>query len=285
MSSIINRNGTWYYQFYRDGKKRTKSLKTREKSVAKRLQIQYDAKLDRIKSGLVPRKLLYDESLSRLYEAKKATLKPSGAQFYEGCLKHLRGLCKYVHELTPELVSEYVSKRKGQEATPATIYKEVSMLRRMLQFMIRCGDLPQSPVTDWPTIKQIPKKADRIGFYSVEDIELLKKRIAGSELEGPFLFVLYTGCRKSEIESASVKDLNLAEGRVKLNVSKTGVDSDSSTRMMPLHPALKEYFQNYPLPKSGALFIQLQKHGNDWLHKQEKKCVALSEYSINAFMA
>ncbi len=271
MSSIINRKGVWYYQFYRDGKKRVKSMKTRDKSVAKRLKIQWDAKLEQIAMGLAPRKLPYNEALNRLFEAKKATLKPSGVRFYEGCIKHLSGLCKYVQELTPEMVAEYVTKRKNQGAAPATIYKEVSMLRRMIQFMIRCGALQKSPVTDWPTIKQIPKKADRIGFYSVKDIDLLKKNIAGTELEGPFLFALYTGCRKSELENTKVSDLNLAEGHVRLNVSKTEVDSDSSMRIVSIHPVLKAFFEKNPPPKSGTIFPQLKSHANDWLHKQLKK--------------
>jgi len=246
-------------------------MKTREKSVAKRLKIQWDARFEQIKTGLVPVKLLYDEALDRLYEAKKATLKPSGLSFYEGCMSHLKGLCKYIHELTPEIVAEYVAKRRVRGAAPSTVYKEVSMLRRAIQFMIRCGALKQSPVTDWPTIKQIPKKAERIGFYSMKDIEQLKKHIAGSELEGPFLFALYTGCRKSELESVGAKDLNLAESFVRLNVSKTGVDSDSSMRMVSIHPTLKAFFENNAPPKSGPLFPQLNDHANDWLHKQLKK--------------
>ena len=92
MSSIINRNGIWYYQFYRAGKKRVKTLKTREKPAAKRLKTLWDAKLEQMNLVLAPRKLLYDDSLDRLFEAKKATLKPSGIKFYEGCLKHCKSL-------------------------------------------------------------------------------------------------------------------------------------------------------------------------------------------------
>lgn len=275
MSSIIQRGDVWYYIYHHQGRQAWKSLRTKDKPTAKRLQRLYDTKLEQTKSGLAPKQIRLADAIKSFLIMKSPSLKPRSRETYEEKSRPVMDLTEFLNQLDSELIAEYVTVRQNKGYSNSTINNELLILRGAIKYALECGNIGESPVKRWPALKEIPKKPDRIGFYAIQEIEAMKEYFKGKEFEGCFIFALYTGCRRSELFGAMADDVNFAENYLKIRVVKTTSDGDSGVRMIALHPTLKEHLQARGM-KPGPLFPEAKKHCKSWPHAQiEKACKEL----------
>lgn len=275
MSTIYQKRDVWYYQWTKNGKRLAKSMKTKDKAQAKRIKILWDAKLENSKLGLTPKKVSLKDSIQEFLRNKAPFLKPRSLESYTEKAAKISEICEFVSQLSFNLLAEYTTRRQAQGAANATIIKEFSVLRGTLKLLLETGKINDSPIRQWPTLKEIPKHAERIGFYSISEIEKMKEYFRGKEFEGCFLFALYTGCRRSELFGIREEHINIFENYIKLPVIKTVEDGLSGYRIISIHPALKEFLKDRRIT-NGILFPEILKHPRNWPHVElAKACKTL----------
>lgn len=241
MASLIKReNGTWYCVYSVNGKRRWKSLKTQDRHVAKQIFNKLAVKIDQQRSGVAPRRLKLTDAIEAYLEHKKATLKPRTLEQYrQQSLTILRLVSvEYCNKLTGETIIDYVKARQAEGRANKTIKEELCTIKAALQHAIKSGLLAEMPIKDWPTLKIIPVAPDSLGHYSLAEIETLKLHFKGRSFEPVFLFALYTGCRRGELEALRAKDVNLAEKVVRIRNAKTESNASNQFRVVPLHDRL-----------------------------------------------
>lgn len=260
MSSIFRRKdtrGIWYYQYYNNGKKVVKSLKTDDKTIAKQRAAVVDVKRLQGSYGINTSKITVSDCVVKFLEQKKATLKESTYKRYVGMSKNVMDWFgnTRARTLNTDMITAYINHRKEQEAAGKTIHEELNTLKGAIKHAWADHLLSELPVREWPTVKKTPVKPSTLGFYSVADITKLKAYFAGKKFEPVFLFALYTGCRRSEVAAVRVEDIDMSLMTIKIRNIKTESDADNTYRYISINaqlvPVLVKQMEEV---KSGLLF-------------------------------
>lgn len=241
MPSMIQKpSGIWYFVYHSKGCQRWKSLKTKDKALAKRKYRILETKLDQQQHGLAPKRLRVDLVLADYLEAKTTTLKKRTLVTYQSQAANLLRLIsvEFVHQVTAEILNDYVSTRQTEGIANKTIKEELCTLKAAFNMAFKAGLLAEVPVRSWPSLKIAAVAPDTLGFYTLTEIEILKQHFKGRSFEPIFLFAIYTGARRGEIEALKPQAVNLAEGVVKIRNAKTETRPENQFRFVPIHPQL-----------------------------------------------
>lgn len=248
MPSLIQKpSGIWYFVFHHNHKQRWKSLRTRDKAVAKQLFNRLQVQVDQARHGLTPKKYKFSDAADLYLDRKKVDLKPKTFEQYSrqvGTVKRLL-IIDYVHRLDLQAISDFIKSRQAEGVAGKTIKEELATIKAILKFAHYSKLISEIPLIEWPKIKTIPVAPDTLDFYSLDEIEKLKARIKGRPFEPVFLFALYTGCRLQEIKKLKIKDINLSEGIIRIRNNKTESNAKNQIRRIPIHPQLSEFLKSY----------------------------------------
>ena len=130
-------------------------------------------------------------------------------------------------KLTFGIAQRYIEQRQATGATNATINREMALLRR--SFNLCHEPLPVLPA-------KLKENNVRKGFFEHDEFTALFKDLP-DELRPVAMFAYYTGCRKGEILNVQWPQVDLVEGKVRLEVGTTKNDDG---RMIVLTPDLYE---------------------------------------------
>jgi len=241
MPSMIQKpSGIWYFVYHSKGKQRWKSFKTKDKSIAKQKFRIYETKFDQQKHGIAPKKLKIDLVITNYLEAKTTTLKKRTLITYQSQAANLLRLIavEFVHQITAEVLNDYIAARQAEKIANKTIKEELCTLKAALNMAYKAGLLAEVPVRSWPSLKIAAVSPDTLGFYTLAEIEILKEHFKGRSFESIFLFAIYTGARRGEIEALKPQSVNLAEKVVKIRNAKTETRPENQFRFVPIHPHL-----------------------------------------------
>jgi integrase len=142
-----------------------------------------------------------------------------------------------IKQITPSLINEYVSKRKSEKSyrggtiRPATINRELALLKSIFNKAIRDGKLEKNPVRG---IKMLRENNERQRVLTEDEWERYKTKCHPWYL--PIAMTAYfTGMRRAEIISLSPSKIDLKTEfiRLKSEDTKTGTG-----RSIPIHPEL-----------------------------------------------
>lgn len=177
----------------------------------------------------------------------------------------------YWHQLTPLLVDSWVVFRKSQGKAPSTIHFEIAQLKSVLKYLWERELISEIPVRSWPTIKKVPKRPERLGAYSIEDIGKLLEFFKGHEFHDILAYGIYTGAREDEIRLARWSDVSLAEGLLTIQCDKTVSNPQTASRTIQIHPELRPILEGLVGDPSGLLFPNFQTHSVNWPTDQMKR--------------
>lgn len=273
MSSIYKRNGWWYYQAIINGRKVKKSLKTQDRSLAKQRQATIDFQKLNGRLGLSPSRVTISFCLDSFLENKKSTIKDSTYTRYCVMVVKLNSFFDgLVKNLTNSKISEYIAFRKENGISGKTIHEELAVLKSAIDLAWSNNIIQEIPIKKWPLVKKIPKKPDTLGYYSHNDISKLKDYFKDKPFECIFLFSLYTGCRLSEVVSASVEDIDLSSNVIRIHSIKTESNADNESRYVPLHSDIRPMLEKLVEERQrGLLFPKFSSMTNSQAAKYMKK--------------
>lgn len=168
-------------------------------------------------------------------------------------LRHL-GQMK-AHTLTLKHVEEYRFKRAneftkttGQPPTVATVNREITLLKRIINHAVKCGEVRLNPIAHVKLLNEANVRQTVIGEERFG--QLLEK--AESALKPILLMAFDSGMRKSEILNLRWDQLDLKDGVIRLAPEDTKTDK---ARLVYLSRRTIAVLKEIPVPISGKGFV------------------------------
>jgi integrase len=252
---IFEKNGSRFlYISYRDrnGKLRQESTKSESRMVAERLLRD---RLGKVEQGLPVaemKKLKYEDIRKTLimdYRARGVKMLEEDADGspYVWGFEHLDPFFKnrLVRTITTDLLYQFVEKRQKEGAKNATINRNLSLLRRMMNLARREGKSVQFPY--FPMLKE---NNVRKGFLT--PAQFTKLRDAMPEHLSPLMtFLYFTGCRIGAALAITWSQIELENGRFQLRIEGNQTKNEEPL-LLPLPLELNEVLEK--MPHEGRLF-------------------------------
>jgi len=269
MGMIYKRGNVWWIKYYRNGKPYRESSKTTKKMVAKKI---LDRREGEIAQGKVPgvhfEKVTFDQLAEDFLRDYRINQRKSLARA-ERSVNHLKELFEgeKVPAITTPRINAYIEERINEGAANATINRELSALKRMLNL----GAKQTPPIVDRvPHIPMLKENNARKGFF--EHDESLAMRDALPEyLKGFFTFAYKCGWRLSEIAGLTWAQVDRQQGIVRLEVGETKNDEG---RTFYLDDELREVFNSqWEARKNGRKvlpYVFPNRKGNDKIKRFDK---------------
>lgn len=247
-------------------------FKNQRQSHRQALQKINDAKLEQRKLGLAPKSVKVANALADLLDRKRETLKLGTFTRYQEIVRNLSAIpVELCHKLTTDDLNDYIAARRKEGRANKTIHEELTILKAAVTRSCP-RDQVETLLKDWPVIKKAVVKGETVDFYPLEDIEQLKTFFRGKEFERFFLFALYTGCRRSEINDMRWSSISLSNNTIRIRNIKTETSGKDQYRMISIHPSLKVIFKN-PGKPSDLLFPETLNHSKNWpIRQMELAC-------------
>ncbi len=239
MGSIYLRGKTYWLKYYHNGKPIRESAQTDKKTVAKRLLEQREGEISQGKiPGVYFDKVTFDNLAEDLIADYKINERKS-LDRVELSVKHLSEVFegKKVPSITTPLVNRYVTRRLEAGAAKATINRELSALKRMLNL----GAKSTPPKVDRvPHIPMLKENNTRKGFFSHQEF-ILFRSVLPDYMKAVVTFAYKTGWRKSEILNLKWGQVDRAQGTVSLDPGET---KNEQARTVYLDTELKALIEN-----------------------------------------
>jgi integrase len=252
---VFEKNGSRFlYISYRDGngKLRQESTKSESRMVAERLLRD---RLARVEQGLPVaemKKLKYEDIRKTLimdYRTRGVKMldeEGDGSPYVWG-FEHLDPFFKnrLVRTISTDLLYQFIEKRQKEGAKNATINRNLSLLRRMMNLARRAGKSVQFPY--FPMLKE---NNVRKGF--ITPAQFIKLRDAMPEHLRPLMIFLYfTGCRIGAALAIAWSQIESERGRFQLRIEGNQTKNDEPI-LLPLPLELNEVLEK--MPHEGRLF-------------------------------
>ena len=251
MGTIYKRGNTYWLKYYRNGKPYYESTGSSKETDAKRLLKRREGEISEGKlPGIYFDRVKFDELAEDFLTDYRINQKKSlvRAERSTGHLKEYFEGFK-VSQITTPHIQSYIETRQGEGAANATINRELSALKRMLNMGAR-----QTPpkVDRVPYIPMLKENNIRKGFFEHGDYLALRDALP-DYLKGFVTFAYKTGWRVSEISNLTWNQVDRDQGIVKLEPGETKNDEG---RTVYLDEELKEVFNcQWEIRKKGQKLL------------------------------
>jgi integrase len=238
MGMIYKRGKTYWIKYYRHGKPYYESARSKKEGDAKRLLKKREGEIsegklpgvyfDRVRFDELADDFLADYRINR----KKSLMR---AERSVGHLKtYFEGL--RVTQISTPKVKNYIERRLDEGAANATINRELSALKRMLN--LGANQTPPK-VARVPHIPMLKENNVRKGFFEHGEFLALRDALP-AYLRGLVTFAYKTGWRRSEITGLTWDRVDVENRVVRLEVGET---KNEEGRTAYLDEELKEVFR------------------------------------------
>jgi integrase len=232
------KNGTWRVQLENRGKREYRTFKL--KTHAQQFALQRGAELQRgqIATSRAAEKntigAVIDTYKERVSSLKRGKADPSALR----ALKANFGKTRFI-ALTSNDVAEYRDGRLALGRSPATVVKELNLLRSVIDYAIRdVGIFLPANVARIVKNPIVNNERDRV-FYDGEE-DLFFAPMTNVSLRAICLIALETACRLGELLELTWENTNLEKRIAKLAMTKNG-----EPRTIPLSPRAVEILNDY----------------------------------------
>ncbi len=214
--------GPWWRKYYDDGRPIYRSTGHYEKREAQKALAKDKGK---VAEGQRESPKIHKTRFEDLIEDLKRDYELKGRKTWTRRLQHLAHLKDVfagmrVKAITTDRLQEYVTRRKGEGASNATINRELDCLKRMLKLGASSTPPKVGRVPSFPKLKE---DNVREGFFEHDEF-LALRGACPDHLKIAVTIAYYTGMRQGEIISENGlkwDQVNLIEGTIRLRSQQT----------------------------------------------------------------
>jgi integrase len=152
---------------------------------------------------------------------------------------------RLVRTITSSLLYRFIEKRQQEGAKNATINRNLSLLRKMMNLARREGKLALSPF--FPMLKE---DNVRTGFVTIEQFVKLRQAMP-KHLRPLITFLYFTGCRIGAALAITWSQMEFEKGRFQLRIESRQTKNEEPI-LLPLPLELNEILQK--VPREGRVF-------------------------------
>jgi integrase len=219
MGSLYQRGNTWWIKYYRQGKSFRESSGSTKKMVAKKLLARKEGDIAKGKiPGVQFEKIIFEDLAQNFLNDYKINQKKSLAKAQRS-VNHLKKSFERVSipQITTPAINAFVENRINEGAANATINRELSALKRMLNL-----GLQQTPalVDRVPHIPMLEENNVRKGFFEHNEFLALRDALPGY-LKGFVTFAYKSGWRVSEVMGLKWSNVDLQKRTAWLEIGMT----------------------------------------------------------------
>ena len=228
---LVKRGKVWWMSFTYEGKRIRRSTETSDKRLAEAIHAKVRVQLVEGKFLENPRveEHTFKEMMDRYLKECSVSKSPKSAVRDRGSLKHLLPIFgnMILTGITSKLLAGYKTQRRLEHAAPATINKELQLVRHAFNLAVRewewCRENPMHRVS----MEKTHNEVDRWLTLDEED-----RLMAASSpwLREFIVFALNTGMRQGEILNLQWQDVDFTRGTLVVMKSKNG-----TRRTIPLN--------------------------------------------------
>ncbi len=242
---MYKRGDSWVSDFWQDGKRYTKSWGAISKTVAKEKERKYRTEIKEGEHHQKRKKILFERFTKKYLEYARLNKKPSSAKRNEVSVNMLMPSFKgiLVEAIHPFQVEKYKKNRIDNGANPATVNRDVVLIKNMMKKAVEWGYLRQNPLTG---VKQLKGEKEKMWVLTdEEESKLLEEcgkrpqyRRNGKRhryLRDLVEFAINTGMREGEIFRLKKTDIHTGKSYVVATDTKNHED-----RNVPINDTAKE---------------------------------------------
>jgi len=252
MGMIYTRGNIYWIKYYRNGKPYRESTRSKKEADAKRLLKKREGEISEGKlPGVYFDRVKFDELAEDFLRDYRVNQKKSLSRAERSVRRlkdHFSGW--RIPSITTPAIEAYIEDRIKSGAANATINRELSALKRMLNLGAR-----QTPpkVDRVPYIPMLKENNVRKGFFEHGDFLALRDNLP-DYLTGFATFAYKTGWRVSEIAGLTWKQVDLQQGIVRLEV---GESKNNEGRTVYLDAELKDIFKSQKVKRGEGAKVSL----------------------------
>lgn len=197
--------------------------------------------------GVRPASEITTEALFERYKRhQKARIRATTYVRLGGILDTLkRKLPPLAKAITKRTVSEYIESRSGADGMkPATVAKEISVLKHCLRLAVEWCELNQNPAAG-ARLPQLPQGRTR--YLTPGELKAALES-APEWLRAPMAFAACTGVRRGEMLALRWMDVDLKNRRLYLRETKNG-----ALRILPIPESALSVLRSLPEGQAGDL--------------------------------
>ena len=247
MATIFKKRGTWFLDYYLNGKRIRKSLKTSSKKIAQLALHDLEVKLVKNDLGLTQKNIKVEDYLEEFLAWKKPRIAETTFNRIKSIFKlHFMPFLEkhaitHLKQITPWHLEKYVTKRASLVKNN-TINTEIVPVKNFLKVAVKWNYLQKNPADD---IKRIPVKDQKTPRYLSEDeIETLLANSNGI-IRLMALTAINTGLRKKELLNLEWQDLDFQRNMLKVAHDERRQTKSKRTRFVPIKENLKQELLNH----------------------------------------
>ncbi|MGB0065567.1 MAG: site-specific integrase [Terracidiphilus sp.] len=195
--------------------------------------------------GVRPASEITTEALFDRYKRhQKARIRSTTFERLGGILDTLKArLPELAKAITKRTVAEYIETRSGaDEMKPATVAKEVSVLKHCLRLAVEWGELNQNPAAG-ARLPQLPQGRTR--YLTPGELKAALE-LAPEWLRAPMAFAACTGVRRGEMLALRWMDVDVKNRRLYLRETKNG-----ALRILPISESALNVLRSLPQGAAG----------------------------------
>lgn len=248
MATIYRKKGTWFLDYYVNGKRLRKSLKTSSKKIAELALHDLEIKLAKNDLGLIVNEITLEDFIKKYLAYKSARIAPRTYQRIQiGIEKHIIPFLKQnsiskLNHITPMLIEEYISVR-AREAKQATVNSELLVLKNIIKMAIRWNYLQKDPGKEIKLLKVTDQKPPR--FLTLEECEKLLET-CNPQIQKIVFTILNTGLRKEELMNLEWGDIDFKKGILTVaHEPPRRTLKGKESRYIPINLQLSEMFAQH----------------------------------------
>ncbi len=248
MATMFKKKGVWYLDYYFNGRRVRKSLKTNSKRVARLALNDLEVKMAKNDLGLLVKDTSLEKHLEDFLAYKKTRLTPTAFRRLEVSLNsHLAPFFREHHvqglkHITPWLIEKYLALRVEKKVKMATLNHELCALKNMLTMAVEWNRLTTNPASKIKYFKVTDRKVPR--FLSLDEIDALLANLHGMWFVFAFT-AIHTGMRLGELLQLEWQDIDFENEKIQVAHDGRRHTKSKKTRYLPINQELLHVLKNH----------------------------------------